>query len=261
MESSLTESNGRNRIICWFSCGVTSAVAAKLTVDEYGADRVDVVYTDPGSEPADNLRFLKDCEVWIGKPIEIIRSTKYRDTWDVYEKTRWLVGPGGARCTAELKIVPRRIYTKGREDDPQIFGFDTSENVRVERFRENNPEIDLRTPLITQGMSKAQCAEMVMRAGIEIPDSYRMGFAHANCPACPKAGMGHWNKVRRVLPLEFERMAKLERTLDVAICKSYAGDNERKRVFLDELDPDAGMDKPEESWECGLLCGVQDELF
>lgn len=43
--------------------------------------------------------------------------------------------------------------------------------------------------------------------------------------------------------------------LDAAICKSYAGDGERKRVFLDELDPEAGRYEAEPDIACSTLCG------
>ena len=150
---------------------------------------------------------------------------------------------------------------EGREDDPQVFGFDPSETKRIAKYRENNIGVNLWTPLHDRGITKADCAKVVMRAGIEIPLAYRQGFSHANCTACPQGGQSHWNRVRRHYPDQFDRMAKLERTLDVAINKTYADDGERKRVFLDELDPDAGRDEPETSFECGLLCGFQEELF
>jgi len=252
-------SRENERVVCWFSCGVTSAVATKIALDIWSDSEVRIVYCDTRSEHPDNHRFMDDCEKWYGHEIERLGSEKYHDIWDVFEKTRYLVGVAGARCTAELKKKIRFAYQ--RPDDIQVYGFDSSENVRAERFRENNFEIDLRTPLIDRGMSKKDCAEVVMRAGIEVPEMYRLGFAHANCPACPKGQMGHWNLVRRVFPDIFERMSKVERDLDVAINKTYAGDGERKRVFLDELDPDAGNYETEPVLECGLSCGVQEVLF
>lgn len=242
------------RVVCWFSCGVTSAVAARLALEQFGkAHEVVVAYCDTRSEHADNRRFLRDVERWLGVPIVVLASTDYQDTWDVWERTGWLVGPQGARCTAELKKRVRFAFQ--RAGDIQVFGFDASENVRAERFRANNPEIDLRTPLIEQGLSKVACAQQVMRAGIEIPLVYRLGFRNANCVPCVKGQSGYWNHVRKVFPAEFARMAVLERKMDVAINKSYAGDGKRKRVFLDELDPAAGRYEAEPEMECGLSCG------
>ena len=58
-----------------------------------------------------------------------------------------------------------------------------------------------------------------------------------------------------------EAASKVERELNVAINKTYAGDGERKRVFLDELDPDDGNYATEPVLECGIACGVQETLF
>jgi len=66
--------------------------------------------------------------------------------------------------------------------------------------------------------------------------------------------MGYWNKIRSDFPAMFEKMARQERKMNVAICKSYAGDGKRKRVFLDELPPEAGRGVPLPDIECGVLC-------
>src|SRR3989304_2004573 len=59
------------RIVVWFSCGATSAVAAKLALAEWrGKLPIRVVYCDPGSEHPDNRRFLQDVERWIDFPVE-----------------------------------------------------------------------------------------------------------------------------------------------------------------------------------------------
>lgn len=244
------------RLVCWFSCGATSAVAAKLALAE-NAQRESplephVVYIDTGSEHPDNRRFLRDVEAWVGPPVEIIRSAEYADTWDVWIRTRWLNGPRGARCTTELKKIPRRAYS--RHDDVQVFGYDTAEMGRVARFRKENPEVNLSVPLIDRGLSKPDCLAMIERAGIALPAMYRLGFSNANCIGCVKGKMGYWNKIRREFPGTFARMARLEREIGHALCKTEEGeDRAAVPVFLDELDPLAGRDD-EVLGECSLLC-------
>ena len=247
------------RVVCWFSCGVTSAVAAKLSLSDFADHEVRIVYCDTRSEHPDNARFLADCEKWYGQGIEVLRSEKYLDIWDVFERTKFLVGPSGARCTTELKKVVRRSYE--RPGDLQVFGFDSAEQGRADRFRENNVEIDLRTPLLDRGLSKADCADIVLRAGIEVPAIYRLGYRNANCVGCVKGGAGYWNKIRIDFPDVFERMASVERRLDVSIIRQKLPSGDRRRIFLDELDPEAGNYSAEPALECGLLCGVQEELF
>jgi len=242
------------RVVVWFSCGSTSAVATKLTLAKYnGKLPVDIVYTDPGGEHRDNERFLKECEQWFGHKVTILRSKKYTDIWDVFEKTRYLAGVMGARCTTEMKKVLRQKYQKPWQDI-QVFGFDAGETKRAEKFRANNPEVHLETPLIDKGLTKGDCLAMLQRAGIELPVMYKMGYRNNNCIGCVKGQAGYWNKIRVDFPDVFERMAKMERKLNVALNKTYKGDGKRKRVFLDELDPAAGRYKEEPDIECSLLC-------
>jgi PP-loop superfamily ATP-utilizing enzyme len=91
------------KIICWFSCGITSAVACKLAVDKYGKDRCVLIYIEIDSAHPDNDRFISDCEKWIGVKIERRRSAKFADQFAVIEKTKYVNGAAGARCAKELK--------------------------------------------------------------------------------------------------------------------------------------------------------------
>ena len=117
-----------NKYICWFSCGAASAVATKIALKKY--KNVRIIYQDTGSEHPDNKRFLKDCEQWFGQEIEITKSEKYNDIWDVFKKTKWLVGPSGARCTSELKRkVAESIIDWGENQQFEIFGY-TFEDMR-----------------------------------------------------------------------------------------------------------------------------------
>lgn len=242
------------RTVVWFSAGAASAVAAKLTIAEQ-PDDLHLVYVDPGSEHPDALRFIADCEAWFDHPVEVIRSEKYADTWDVWERTRFLVGPSGARCTGELKKKPRFAYQ--RPDDVQVFGYTVDERHRADRFREQNPGVDLRTPLIDHGLTKADCLGMVERAGIEMHAMYRLGFANANCVGCCKANsFTYWNQIRRHFPDVFDRMANLERDIGHSICKDAAGP-----VWLDELDPQRGKHDPQPDFDCSLMCSLAEDFI
>lgn len=237
------------RVVVWFSCGAASAVAAKLTLAKYGRERVTLAYTDPGSEHPDSARFMADCVRWFNHPIETLRNAKYRDTWQVWEERRFLVGPRGALCTGELKKSPRFAFQ--RPDDIQVFGYTADEQDRADQFREQNFEVILKTPLIDAGLSKADCLAMIDRAGIELPLMYRLGYENNNCIGCPKGGMGYWNKIRRDFPDVFARMAKLEREIGHSVSKDNNGP-----VWLDELDPARGKFYDEPKIECSLLCAA-----
>ena len=199
------------RVLSWFSCGDASAVAAKLAVEKYG-DVCEVLYCDTFAyEHPDNVRFFRDVECWIGKDIKVLRSYDYKDIYDVFEQTKYLVGIGGARCTTELKKNVRKAYQ--RVDDIHIFGFTVEEQNRVDRFHRENPELVAEFPLVNSGITKADCHRIIRDAGIDIPAMYRLGYKNNNCIGCVKGGSGYWNKIRKDFPEIFEKMAKTERKL------------------------------------------------
>jgi len=239
------------RVVCWFSAGVTSAVAAHLAKKR---GQITMAYCDTGAEHPDNLRFIADCESWLDQKIIILRSKKYASVWDVFEKTRYLNGVKGARCTTEMKKLVRRNF-EDLDNDLQVFGFDALEKKRAEKFVLNNPEVTAWFPLIEENLTKQDCIDTILRAGIKLPAMYELGYKNNNCIGCVKGQAGYWNKIRVDFPDVFDRMAKQEREVNAAICKSYAGDGKRKRVFLDELPPDMGRYESEIEIKCGLICG------
>jgi 3'-phosphoadenosine 5'-phosphosulfate sulfotransferase (PAPS reductase)/FAD synthetase len=237
------------RRVRWFSCGAASAVAAKLDIVEHGPGPV--VYCDTGAEHPDNARFIADCERWFGCEVETIRSETYADTWSVWEKTRWLNGPAGARCTGELKVAPRVAYQ--RPGDVQIIGYTEDEKHRAERLSANFFEVDWRYPLIDRGLSKSDCLAMVERAGIELPAMYLLGFRNNNCIGCVKGKAGYWNKIREHFPEVFDRMANLTDELGT---KPIELDGERIR--LRDLPHGAGRYEAEDV-SCSFMCAIAEQ--
>lgn len=221
----------------WFSAGAASAAVAYLT------PHADLVYCETGSEHADNVRFIADCESWLGRRVVRLKSNEYADIWDVFARTRYINGPRGARCTVELKKRPRFAYQKA--GDVHYFGYTDEERDRAKRFIDNNPDIDARFPLIERSLSKQDCLAMVARAGIEIPAMYRLGYKNNNCIGCPKGGAGYWSKIKSDFPDVFTKMSIIERDVGATCIKG---------MYLDELVPDASGYGSEPDMSCGLLC-------
>lgn len=246
------DDNGR-RVIVNFSCGVTSAVATELAIEQFKDNEIRVIYCDPGSEHEDNMRFLRDVEKWLGVEIEILRSDKYDDVPDVIRKRKFIKGPKGAPCTTELKKLPAQAIRD--IEDINVFGFDVDEKERIDRYRKTNPEMDIRAPLYEANLTKENCLCIVERNGIKPPIMYELGFSHSNCVGCIKAGAGHWNHVRKVFPEIFQQYAELEREVGHSICRQTVDGVKDTPVFLDELDPDAGRGEKQYTPECSLFCG------
>lgn len=239
------------RTIAWFSCGAASACAAKLALDRY--DNVEVVYCDTmASEHPDNQRFFDDVQEWLGVEIQRIASNDYATVDDVFDRTRYMAGIHGARCTVEMKKMPRFAYQ--RPDDLHVFGLTADEPERIAKFEQNNHDLRLAWVLQDANMTKARCLEMVDRAGIELPAMYRLGYRNNNCIGCVKAtSAAYWNQIRRDFPEVFQRRAEQSRTLDVRLTRV-----EGERVFLDEL-PEDYLSGGMENISCGPDC--QGDLF
>lgn len=232
-----------DRTVVWFSAGAASAIAAKLALNR--DPNALLVYTDTGSEHPDNQRFIADVEQWLQRPVLRLKSSRYANTWQVWQERRYLNGPAGALCTFELKKKLREGFQ--HEDDVHVFGYTVEERLRAERFKANNPSIDLWTPLIEQGLRKADCLALLERAGIALPQMYLLGYRNNNCIGCVKGGRGYWNKIRRDFPETFTRMAALEREIGRSCING---------VFLDALDPTIGHAEEEPNIDCSLLCAA-----
>lgn len=242
------------RTVCHFSCGAASAIATKLSLSEINDSEIVVCYAETGSEDPDNVRFLSDCEEWFGIQVTRLKNTKYRDTWDVWEKRKYIAGVAGAPCTGELKISPRLAFQ--RPDDIHVFGYtaDSNDIRRSEAFRENWPDLRIKTPLIDRGISKSACLAMILSAGIAPPRTYTMGFPNANCiPCCKAQSPGYWALVRREYPTEFERMATLSRKLGAKLARLNG-----ERIFVDEVPHDFPVVEAIAP-ECDLLCQMAEQ--
>ena len=236
------------RVVSWFSCGAASAVATKLIKPDV------VAYCETGSEDGDNARFMRDCEEWFKQPITMLKNPKFSDTWDVWEKRRFISGIAGAPCTSELKIAPRLEFQK--PDDVHVFGYtaDSNDVKRADSLREHWPELNIETPLIDRGITKAACLSMIQSAGIRPPRVYAMGFPNANCiPCCKATSPAYWALVRKNFPDEFNRMTELSRELGARLSRI-----DNQRIFIDEIPADYPVTEAI-SPECDFLCGLAEE--
>lgn len=244
------------RILCHFSCGAASAVATKLTLSENKDDEIIIVYAETGSEDTDNLRFLHDCEQWFGAPVVRLKNDKYADTWDVWEKKRYIAGINGAPCTRALKIDVQQAFE--RPDDVHVFGYtaDGNDVKRANTFIEHYPDLEIVTPLIDRGLNKAACLAMIITAGIDPPRTYAMGFPNANCiPCCKAQSPRYWALVRQEYPVQFKRMADLSHELGakLAVLKD-------ERIYIDEI-PEGFPVTQAIAPECDMLCHLAEQEF
>lgn len=247
------------RIVSWFSCGAASAVATKLALKDH--DNVVIAYCEVIEEHPDNKRFLKDCEEWFGQEIIILGNDKYsRSIYEVFNKTRYLAGHIGARCTLELKKNVRKEFEL--PTDSQVFGYTVEEQHRVDRFIDANNDVDMITPLIDRGLAKEDCLAMLKNAGIELPEMYKLGYKNNNCRGCVKAqSPAYWKKIQIDFPEFFEAMSQQEQKLGVKICKATIDGVADTRIPLTELPEHIRPMDDSVDAQCGIFCYMAEDEY
>tara|TARA_R100001143_G_C3329329_1_gene118685 strand:+ start:237 stop:1019 length:783 start_codon:yes stop_codon:yes gene_type:complete len=237
-------------IISWWSAGVTSAVATKLAIEEFGKENVLPIYFYIDTAHTDNKRFKEECEDWYDIKIESHSAKGYKNQFEVILKDKYVNGPGGARCTLVLKKRVRQKIEKSTAFDGQVFGFEFSKKEinRAIRFQEQYPSSKPIFPLIKRKMSKPECLYFLEESGIRRPTMYSLGYGNNNCIGCVKGGMGYWNKIRKDFPDTFKKMAEAERVV---------GNSCIRGKFLDELRPDEGREQKIITPDCGNFCDIE----
>jgi 3'-phosphoadenosine 5'-phosphosulfate sulfotransferase (PAPS reductase)/FAD synthetase len=240
-------------IVVWFSCGAASAVAAKLTLEKYGnLCDIRVVNNPVKEEDEDNQRFLKDVEKWIGVPIELAVNEKYPScsAFDVWQKRKYMSGVKGAPCTLELKKVARQQWESRNHHDWLVLGFTAEEHARFDRFKLTERD-NILPILIDAGVTKKDCFDILLNAGITIPRIYLQGYPNANCIGCVKSSSpSYWALVRREHPHVFQQRVDQSREIGCKLIKIKG-----KWVYLDELPIDQEIKNLSKlNFECGIFC-------
>jgi len=252
--------------VSWFSAGVSSAVATKLDIDNI--DKIIYVHIDDQHE--DSIRFVKDCEQWFGKEIEIMQSW-HKNVENVLRFKNAIKFPKGAPCTNVLKKQVRKDWEREHPEYnlTYVWGMDVHEAKprppkglsRVDAIREANPDQQHRFPLVDLMIDKEGAHEIMAASGIRRPAMYDLGYHNNNCIGCVKGGMGYWNKIRQDFPEVFKKRAELERLIGHSILtEKVKGQNKKQPVFLDELDPDRGRHEGPIVGDCGIMCEIYSKL-
>jgi hypothetical protein len=227
--------------VSYFSGGVSSAVATKLVIGE--VDRI--IYTHIDDQHPDTLRFIKDCEEWFGKTVEIMQS-HLRTVDEACRYASFIRGPHGACCTRILKRDVRKKFERENKGKMRIvWGLGPDEMSRVDLLLDSMPKHEHVFPLVDHRIHKAHAHEILKASGIRRPAMYEMGYHNNNCIGCVKGGMGYWNKIRVDFPAVFHSRIGLERIIGASILKD---------TTLDRLDPKAGRHEGPIIDDCGIMC-------
>ena len=226
-----------SNIVVWFSHGAASAVAWQETIKKYGDSCNVIAVNNPVvEEDEDNKRFGDDVSVWLGQELISWVNPKFpkASCVEVWDKRKAMSFPTGAPCTVELKKSARQNFESKHKVDWHVLGFTVDEKSRYDRFvlTERSNVLPI---LIEAGLTKHDCMDRIVAAGILPPRIYSLGFPNANCIGCVKAtSPTYWNLVRKTHPQIFADRAKQSRRLGAKLAR-YKGE----RIFLDELPENA----------------------
>lgn len=141
--------------VAWLSAGVSSFIAAYLIRDEID----EFYYIDIDDQHPDSMRFIKDCESALGRPIKILKSN-YGSVENAIlaQGCVRIAKTGFAPCTAYLKRRVRKEQFELLHQNDEItyvWGFDSTkhEQSRADRIVEAMPQYNHRFPLIEQGLT------------------------------------------------------------------------------------------------------------
>lgn len=229
----LTGVGDDSRIVCWFSHGIASTVATKLTILANNKLKkpkklvVADIYLE--EEHKDNIRFYSEVKEWLLEdltPEEVshiefttLKNEKYQGSVDnVINTSRYMSGIYGAMCTSVLKKEVR--YEWQQPNDVHVFGMTVEEQNRIDRLLDGESDILVFAPLIEQGLTKIDCFDWFSSSNIKPPIMYELGFNNNNCKGCLKAGgAGYWNLTRKLFKDLFDERARQEEWLGVALVK------------------------------------------
>lgn len=283
-------------VLCWFSGGITSAVACLIATQIYGKENCSIIMIDTLNEDEDTYRFMRDCEKLYGKKIKRITGITgvsdeniefvdigrtYTSIEDVWYQNKSLNVSSGAVCSSELKRRVRIAYQKQIEFDFQVFGFefDKKEMNRALNMKLNHPDSKPIFPLLMYSHSKEECLSTILSLNIKPPDSYYNGFRNNNCQltGCVQGGIGYWQKMKKDFPKKFYAMAEREHKLTqikgepVTMLKDQSKEADKsgnKLVFLVKNDKYPNFKSIDEMPECKVeplnecngFCGINDGI-
>jgi len=247
-----------SRRVCQFSCGAASAVAAKLTLAQHS----DVVIVNAliREEHPDNRRFASDCEAWFRRQIIVLQDSKYgASTHEVWRKKRFIKGLRGAPCSAALKR--ELLAGVSQPGDINVIGFTAEEEDRADRLQDSFPSVKYEFPLIERGLTKSDCLAVIDRAGIVLPQMYRMGYDNANCIGCPKGGISYWQSIRRDFPEQFHQIKVIQEAIGPAasFLSFRSGPRKGERMPLAELPQGVGNMAMEPNFSCSFACDIAEQ--
>lgn len=214
--------------IVFFSSGIGSWAAAKIVAKSMQLnDFLILLFADVGIEDLDNYRFLEEAAANVGGKLVVVKSSKYRDVFDCWQRNKAIPNNMMPFCSRELKQKVCRDWLERyppSERTTLYLGISWDEIHRIEAIKRGWSPHTVRFPLTEPPYySKDQLLGWAKKEGLKPPRLYDLGFPHANCGGgCVRAGQAHFRHLLKMLPDVFARWEQEENNMRKRTKKNIA---------------------------------------
>ncbi|MBL4935566.1 hypothetical protein JK636_07310 [Clostridium sp. YIM B02515] len=190
--------------IIFYSGGIGSYFAAKRVIEIYNREDIILLFTDTMMEDQDLHRFIEETSIKLG--VELVTIKDGRTPWDVARDVRFLPNSRVAQCSHLLKQKVAEKYIKQNfnpEECILYLGIDWTEEHRKKAPIKNWHPYTVEFPMCEPPyLTKIEMLnKLVNEDNIQVPELYKLGFAHNNCGGfCFRAGIGHFKNLLEKRP-------------------------------------------------------------
>jgi len=217
-----------------YGAGVNSVALAEVL--HYKPERV---FADPGCEYPETYEYLK------GYPHEV--TTLHPIVEECSNIEEWCHKLGHApfsqmrSCSVKWKHRPMEKYMKPPCTVHIGIAYDERHRVKVYEKNTRRGKFYYSYPLVEQGITRAQCVEIIHEAGLQAPPK-------SGCWFCPQQSKASWWRLGRQHPDLFWRAVAIDDLSDKV--KLWEGTQAVRG--LRALWPPQTVFEEEEGWECQL---------
>ena len=185
--------------------------------EHHGSENVTLLTADTSSEAEDWYEFVPAAAEYLGADLVVLKDG--RDIWDVAWEKEFMPSPITYACSRTLKVEPLNRWVREHcgADTVEYFGFDWTEDRRINSLVKRRPRANLDFPLLWNPIwDKAHCVQLVKDTPeVPTPRAYELGLPHNNCLkyGCVRSGIASWKQFQYLMPEAFERAVAEEAAL------------------------------------------------
>lgn len=215
---------GGRRVVVGFSGGVTSAWCLGWALRTFPREEVVALFHDTKEEHPDTYRFLREMAGALS--IDITERSDGRSVTELFRDEGYLGNGQNTFCSRILKAEQSNAFITDLKGQGykvvKVVGYSANEPKRVTRMvgRCATEGIDVRFPVIEEGVTKQQCSDWCASLGVA-PSAMYCWAEHANCIGCVKGGRAYWLAVAENAPEVFEQRAALEEEFGHTILRGF----------------------------------------